>query len=139
MLYRILRILTLSLALTATPAFAGDAPPPEARALIERQLDAFAHDDASGAYALAAPGIKALFPDADTFMTMVKTNYAPVYRHRSVEFGSVTVEGDTVEQMLTIVDPDNQVWSALYKLQRQPDGSWATTGCLLIKSSQSSL
>ena len=139
MLDRIPKILTLLLALAATPTFADDAPPPEARVLIERQLDAFAHDDAAAAYALAAPGIKALFPDADTFMTMVKTNYAPVYRHRSVEFGSVTREGDTVEQILTIIDPDNQVWTALYKLERQPDGSWATTGCLLIKSKQSSL
>jgi len=139
MLDRILRILMLTFALATGAASAAEAPPPEARALIERQLDAFARDDAAAAYAMAAPGIRSIFPDADTFMTMVKTNYAPVYRHRSVEFGSATRDGDKVEQLLTLVDPDNQVWSALYKIERQSDGSWATTGCLLIKSSQSSL
>jgi hypothetical protein len=144
MLARFLRLLILSLAFWslafgAIPALADEAAPPEARALIERQLDAFAHDDAAGAYALAAPGIKALFPDADTFMAMVKSSYAPVYRHRSVEFGAFARQGDDIEQTLTLVDGDNEVWTAIYRLQRQPDGTWATTGCILAKSRQSSL
>jgi len=127
------------LALFAAPAHAADAAPPEVRALIERQLDAFAHDDAEGAYALAAPGIKALFSDSDTFMAMVRNSYAPVYRHRSVEFGDFALEGEKVEQALTIVDEDNRVWTAIYLLERQPDGTWKTTGCLLTKAGQSSL
>ena len=82
-----LSVLFLSVALSAARAAAGEAAPPEVRVLIEKQLDAFARDDAEGAYALAAPGIKAIFPDSDTFMEMVRNSYAPVYRHRSVEFG----------------------------------------------------
>src|ERR1700733_4244058 len=116
MLERIPKILTLLLALAATPTFADDAPPPEARVLIERQLDAFAHDDAAAAYALAAPGIKALFTDSDTFLAMVRKNYAPVYHHRSVDFGQTDIDGDNVSQVVTIVDDDNVVWKALYKL-----------------------
>jgi hypothetical protein len=140
MLARLFALAALVFALAAPPALADDpAPPPEARALIQKQLDAFAHDDAAGAYALAAPGIKAMFPDADTFLSMVKSSYAPVYRHRSVEFGAAAMQGDAVRQALTIVDSDNQVWTAVYMLEKQPDGGWATAGCVLTKSEESSL
>jgi hypothetical protein len=129
----------LVLALSPARAPAAETAPPEVRALIERQLDAFARDDAEGAYALTAPGIRALFTDSETFMAMVRGSYAPVYRHRSVEFGAYSDDGDKVEQGLTIVDNDNQVWIAIYLLEREADGTWRTNGCILNKSSQSSL
>ena len=133
--------LAFVVAMLTAPARADEAaaPPPEARALIERQLDAFAHDDAEAAFALAAPGIREMFTDPATFMAMVKSSYAPVYRHRSVEFGAFTRQGDEIDQVLTFVDTDNEVWNAVYRLLLQPDGSWKTTGCILKKSSQSSL
>jgi hypothetical protein len=134
-----LAIVFLCFSLFAAPARAAETAAPEARALIERQLDAFAHDDAEGAYALAAPGIKAIFTDSETFLTMVREKYAPVYRHHSVEFGAVAEDGDKIEQALTIVDEDNNVWNAIYYLARQPDGTWRTNGCVLTKSTQSSL
>jgi len=138
-LAKALLALGLWLNLAHPPALAGDAPPPEARATIERQLDAFARDDAEAAYALAAPGIKQMFGDSGVFMTMVRTQYAPVYRHRSVEFGAAVVEADDVAQAVTFVDPDNQVWTAFYKLARQPDGTWLISGCSLAKSTDASL
>ena len=52
----------------------------------------------------------------------------------SAEFGETAVEGDSASQIVTIVDNDNVVWKALYKLARQPDGQWLINGCLLIKS-----
>jgi hypothetical protein len=64
----------------------------------------------------------------------VRGQYAPVYRHRSVEYGPLEIDGDNVSQALTIVDDNNQVWKALYKLARQPDGKWLINGCLLVKS-----
>jgi hypothetical protein len=112
---------------------------PDARALIERQLDAFAHDDGPGAYAEAAPSIAAIFPDADAFMAMVRQRYAPVYRHRSVDFGPARTEADTIEQGVTFVDQNDQVWKALYQLTRQPGGKWLISGCTLIKSSDKSI
>ena len=131
--------LALGFALLAAPVRAEESLPPEARALIQQQLDAFAHDDANAAYALASPGIKALFPDAQAFMSMVKTSYPPIYRHRSVEFGPAAEQGDQVEQAVTIVDDDNEVWNAVYMLAREPDGKWVTTGCVLSRSEQVSL
>ena len=123
--------------LSVCPTFAQDAGEaqgsPEARALIERQLDAFGRDDADAAYAEAAPGIKAIFPDANTFLSMVRRGYAPVYRHRSVEFGKATSDGDAIQQEATIVDPEGQAWKALYRLSRQPDGTWLISACWLLK------
>jgi len=52
---RVLSALAVILALSTAPGLADDAVSPEARALIEQQFDAFAHDDAEGAYELAAP------------------------------------------------------------------------------------
>lgn len=131
---------SLVVALLAIAAGAEEAKPSaEARALISRQLDAFARDDAPAAYALAAPDIKTKFADADDFMTMVRTQYAPVYRHRSIDFGDAQLDGDAITITATIVDGGNQVWTALYKLARQPDGQWLINGCMLVKSSESAL
>jgi hypothetical protein len=129
----------LMLLLSAAPASADDGSSggQTARALIERQFDAFAHDDAAAAYALAAPALKTVFADPDTFLAMVRGSYGPVYRHRGVDFGETDGDADNVSQVVTLVDNDNVVWKALYKLARQPDGSWLISGCVLVKSTDS--
>lgn len=127
-------------ALFATSALAEDIKPAiDAKALISRQLDAFAHDDAATAYALAAPELKTMFADSDGFMAMVRDKYTPVYRHRSIDFGDPVVDGDTVAISATLVDKDNQVWTAIYKVAKQPDGQWLIGGCILIKSEDKAL
>jgi hypothetical protein len=137
---RMLSVLGLMVLFSAAPAAADDdsTAAPKARALIERQLDALARDDAPGAYALAAPAIKTKFPNPDVFLAMVRDKYAPVYRHRSIEFGEAEDDGDRISQVLTIVDNDNKVWKALYELARQPDGTWLITGCVLIRAVETS-
>ena len=137
---RMLSVLGLVVVLCPSPAAAGDDSnaAPMARAQIERQLEALARDDAPGAYALAAPAIRTKFADPDGFLAMVRDKYAPVYRHRSVEFGEAEDAGDQVSQVLTIVDNDNKVWKALYELARQPDGTWLITGCVLIRAPETS-
>ena len=121
--------------LSAPHSWAGDGL--DVRAPIERQFDAFAHDDAAAAYSFATPSLKVIFTDPDNFMAMVRKSYQPVYRHRSVEFGQLDVDGDNAQQLVTIVDNDNVVWKALYKLARQPSGGWLINGCVLIKSTDS--
>ena len=118
-------------------ARAQDAP--EAQAVIARQLDAFAHDDAAGAYALAAPEIKAKFETPEAFLAMVKSAYPAVYRHRSVQFGEQERDGEALSQRVTLVDGDNDVWKAVYVLARQSDGAWKITGCAIAKSDETSL
>jgi hypothetical protein len=124
----------------AGAAEASDAQPSaEARALISRQLDAFARDDAAGAYALVTPALKTTFTDPDTFMNLVRDHYAPVYRHREVDFGEAKVDGDTMAITATLVDGDNHLWTALYTLMRQPDGRWLINSCKLLKPLESAL
>lgn len=121
----------------AVAARAEDAPEPQA--IITQQLDAFVRDDAAAAYAFAAPEIRAKFADPGAFMAMVKRAYPPVYRHRSVQFGEQVRSGDEVRQRVTIVDGENEVWGGMYTLDKQPDGLWRITSCLLVKSEETSL
>jgi hypothetical protein len=122
----------------AASAQSGDAAH-VARAVVEKQLDAFAHEDEQAAYALAAPGIRDRFPDAGQFMEMVRLQYPAVVRHRSVDFGPSAAEGDQARQTVTFVDDDNVVWTALYTLARQPDGQWLIAGCMMAKSDDTAL
>jgi len=102
-----------------------------AQTLIRAQVEAFARDDAAAAYSYAAPSIRTMFPAADGFMAMVRRGYAPVYRHKSFEFGEGRAADGKVVQLVRIVDTEGVPWDALYTLERQPDGSLKITGCTL--------
>src|SRR5882757_7200034 len=105
-----------------------------AQSVIRSQEQAFSRDDAAAAYSHAAPAIQGIFPDAETFMAMVRKSYAPVYRHRSFEFGEARVSNGQIAQQVHIVDADGELWEALYTLEQQPDGSVKITGCVLLKA-----
>jgi hypothetical protein len=77
-----------------------------------------------------------MFPRADLFMLMVQHSYAPVYRHRSFEFGEAAVADGKVAQRARIVDDDGEAWEALYTLEQQPDGGFKIIGCVLLKPGQ---
>jgi hypothetical protein len=132
---RITALLTMLL-LSLAPALAGDDVT-AAKDVIRAQEQAFGRGDASAAYSYAAPVIKELFPAPDIFMAMVENSYAPVYRHRSFEFGETKVEGDWIGQHVHIVDTNGEAWEALYTLELQSDGSYKITGCSLLKAGQS--
>jgi Domain of unknown function (DUF4864) len=119
----------------ARPALAADDVA-NAQSVIRAQEEAFRRDDAATAYSYAAPGIREMFPQADIFMFMVQRSYAPVYRHRSFEFGEAQTASGQVAQRVHIVDDNGQAWEALYTLEIQPDGSLKITGCTLLKSGQ---
>jgi hypothetical protein len=127
-------LLTLLLGLTAPTLAADDVA--TAQSVISSQAEAFSRDDAAAAYSYAAPAIRELFPQADIFMIMVQNAYAPVYRHRSFEFGEARAEGGKVAQRVHIVDANGEGWEALYTLERQADGSLKIIGCVLLKTGQ---
>ena len=128
----LLLVLAAGIGLVA-PALAADEIV-AAQNVIRSQEQAFSRDDAAAAYSFAAPQIRRIFPNADIFMSMVQNGYAPVYRHRSFEFGEARVEGEWVAQRVHIVDQDGQGWEALYTLEQQADGSFKITGCTLLKA-----
>jgi Domain of unknown function (DUF4864) len=119
----------------ASPACAGDDVA-AAQGVIRSQVEAFSHDDAAAAYSYAAPAIHDMFPQADIFMYMVQHSYAPVYRHKSFEFGEAAVADGKVAQRARIVDDNGETWEALYMLEQQPDGSFKIVGCTLLKPGQ---
>jgi len=127
-------LVALSVALIGLSARADDVA--TAQGVIRAQEQAFMRDDASAAYSHAAPAIKEIFPAPDIFMSMVQNGYAPVYRHKSFEFGESKVEGSSIAQRVHIVDANGEAWEALYTLEQQPDGSYKITGCTLLKAGQ---
>jgi uncharacterized protein DUF4864 len=133
-----MRALVLFVALLiglSTAACAGDEVA-AAQSVIRSQVEAFSHDDAAAAYSYAAPAIREMFPQADIFMFMVQHSYAPVYRHKSFEFGEAAVADGRVAQRAHIVDDNGDAWEALYTLEQQPDGSFKIIGCVLLKPGQ---
>ncbi len=107
-----------------------------AQGVIRSQVEAFSRDDAAAAYSHAAPAIQEIFQRADIFMSMVRNSYAPIYRHKSFDFGETRVSDGTIVQRVHIVDADGIPWEALYTLELQPDGSVKITGCVLLRAGQ---
>lgn len=124
-------LVALVITLGAAPARAGDVS--AAQGVIRAQEQAFARDDAAAAYSHAAPAIREIFPAPDIFMSMVQNGYAPVYRHKSFEFGESRSEGNWISQHVHIVDANGEAWEALYTLEQQADGNYKITGCSLLK------
>lgn len=130
-----MRLFLLLLILAASPPAAAfsDADRAAVQSVIGQQLDAFLADDGAVAYSFAAPGIKQMFPTQEIFMDLVRRGYQPVYRSRSHAFGELKETAAGLEQIVDIVDAAGEFWTARYTLEKQPDGSWKITSCMLLK------
>lgn len=118
----------------ATLAQAGDDDVAAAQSVIHAQEQAFSRDDEAAAYDFAAPAIKSMYRTPDTFMSMVRNGYAPVYRHRSFKFGDAKTFDGKIYQEVHIVDANGEAWEALYTLELQGDGSLKISACVLKKA-----
>jgi hypothetical protein len=127
-------LLAILLSLSAPARAADDVA--TAQAVIRSQVEALGRDDAATAYSYAAPAIHDMFPQAELFLSMVQHSYAPVYRHKSFEFGEARVSDGTIAQRVHIIDADGVPWEALYTLELEPDGSVKISGCMLLKAGQ---
>jgi hypothetical protein len=107
-----------------------------AQGVIRSQVEALGRDDAAAAYSYAAPAIRDVFPQAEIFMDMVRRSYAPVYRHKSFEFGEARASDGKIAQRVHIIDADGIPWEALYTLEQEPDGSVKISGCVLLRPGQ---
>lgn len=130
-------IATLLLAFAPLCATAQQAVPPEVaravREVVQAQLDAFLDDDAPRAFALATPGIRETFGSAENFLAMVRSAYAVVYRPKRVVFEAPQLIEGEVMQPVRLTDGKGDRWIAVYPMQRQPDDSWRTNGCRLVR------
>jgi hypothetical protein len=105
------------------------------RDVIELQIEAFHKDDADAAFNYASPKIRSLFPTPDTFMTMVRRGYQPVYRAQRYSFGQAALIEGQIVQPVRIDNPDKEPVFAMYYMERQSDGTWKINGCVLVQES----
>ncbi len=130
---RVLALLVLTLIGLSMPAHA-DGDVTAAQSVIRSQEEAFSRDDDAAAYAFAAPGIKSWYRTPEAFTYMVRNGYAPVYRHRSFEFGEARISDGKIFQQVHIIDADGVAWEAVYTLEEEPDGSLKISSCVLTKA-----
>jgi hypothetical protein len=127
----LLGALLLTLACAAPAQQLGGEEVSAMRRVIDAQLEAFSRDDHEGAFSLASPGIRERFGTAETFVRMVREQYAVVYRPASRAFLKPVVEDGTVIFPVQLSDRAGQVWVALYTMQRV-GGEWRVAGCQLV-------
>ena len=107
-----------------------------AQSTIRSQVEAIGRDDATDAYGYASPVIQEMFSPAETFMGMVRRSYAPIYRHKSFEFGEARTADGKIMQQVHIIDADGEAWEAMYTVEQERDGSLKISGCVLMKAGQ---
>ena len=116
---------------------AADTPPDDAqraREVVERQLRAFAADDARQAFALADPGLQRRYADPHHFLAMVRAHYPMVHRPASVLFLKVETAGPDALQRVRFTDEQGGGWLATYLLHRQQDRQWRISACVVVPS-----
>ncbi len=110
-----------------------DADQAEIEAVITRQMEAFARDDGPAAFDFATPELRRIFGSAERFMAMVRGQYQPVYRPRKMQFGEAREADGTIVQEVGVIGPDGVPRTALYTMERQPDGTWRIAACVLLE------
>lgn len=104
------------------------------REIVTAQLEAIKADNGEAAYTYAAPIIKGIFPNAETFMAMVKRGYEPVYRNNGYKMGAASLDSLGRPALhVTITATDGKRYEAVYAMERQPDGTWKIAGCTLAE------
>jgi len=137
MRYLLWLALLFSAGATSVEARVSSADLVEIRGVINRQIDAFRRDDASGAFALVSPGVQSSFGTPERFLDAVRMAYRAVYRPSRVAFLDLMVISGDVVQQVQVTDREGGVWVAYFSMQRQEDGSWRTNGCHLVQPGRS--
>ncbi len=136
------RIQLAALLILLIPSFAlaqdpvGAAARAAVLATIQAQMEAFRRDDGAAAFSHASPGIRDRFQNPEIFMDMVRGGYSAVYRPREVEFLESRAESGEILQPVRVVGPDGKSAIALYRMQRQADGTWKIAGVVLLPTGE---
>ena len=111
-----------------------EAPEAAWQDVISMQIQAFRDGDGLVALSFAGAGFQAAYQDPNRFYAdIVNSGYAPLVQSRSHSFGAFQRVGEVgVMQLVTIVGPDQHLYSAIYQLSREPDG-WRVQGVQLTE------
>lgn len=105
--------------------------PPVVQQVVRQQLDALAHQDASGAFALADADMRTQFGNAEAFLAAVREQYPMLIQPASMLFLKPETDGKIAVQKVRISDGDGSSWSLTYLLNRQQDNQWRISGCVV--------
>ena len=106
----------------------------EIKSIVNQQLEAFQDDDFEKAYSFASPTIKKMFISPEVFRKMVIGGYQAVYRPQSIKMGSVEIIKGVTTLKVYLVDPNGEFVTANYLMEKQENGEWLISGCILSKA-----
>ena len=106
----------------------------EIKFIVNQQLEAFQDDDFEKAYSFASPTIKKMFSSPEVFRKMVIGGYQAVYRPQSIKMGSVEIIKGVTTLKVYLVDPNGEFITANYMMEKQENGEWLISGCVLSKA-----
>ncbi len=106
------------------------------RSVIAAQLDAFRSGDSARAFSYAAPRIKAKFGTSENFMAMVRAGYPMIFASRKATFMDTIAHSGGVFQKVLVIGDGGGAATAIYEMQRQPDGVWLINGCALVRGAE---
>ncbi|HYH71192.1 MAG TPA: DUF4864 domain-containing protein [Methyloceanibacter sp.] len=98
---------------------------------VRDQLRALATLKAGDAFAQLAPSTQKYFGEPDTFLLQIAENVAPILSTKKFAFIGVGRDETSVFQEVLITDEAGLKWQANFQVQRQPDGSWRVSGCVV--------
>jgi hypothetical protein len=123
-----------SSALKANAGSLSEAETQKVQHIIVAQFEAFADDDADGAFQTATPAVREAIGNSGRFLALVRGAYPMVYRPESVRFHKPEADEGTVLQLVEITDKDSKSWLALFALEQQPDATWRISGCVVAEN-----
>lgn len=126
------RVLMVLCWLAAPVQLRAETPEQGVKDTILSQIEAFAIDDAEGAWQYASDAIKKQFPSPTAFMAMVRARYPAVYRAGSIEFREFVAHAGFVVQNVRLRGPDGRFWDSAYTLTMQ-EGGWRIGGVVIRK------
>ena len=108
----------------------------EWQAVITGQVEAFRASDGPAALGFAAAGFKARFADPDMFVAAIREwGYSAIVDSRSHSFGAYQlVDPNLALQAVTFTGPDQALYQAIYRLEREESG-WRIAGVQMMKTS----
>ena len=121
--------MALSMAWAAAPGHADESA---IQGVIDAQIEAFRGDDFETAFTYAAPNIRTMFDNPDTFGTMVRNGYPMVWQPGTVEYLGAEEDGATWHQDVLITDEAGRLHKLRYTMVETPEG-WKIAGVELLR------
>jgi hypothetical protein len=128
----------LALAAAVAAPLRAEAPGDAIRAVITRQLEAFARDDWAGAFAFASPEIRRMFGTPERFGAMVRGGYPMVWRPSRVEPGALETGPRGPVQVMFFEDAAGVLWEAFYEMV-EIDGAWRIAGVRIARAADAAV